>query len=116
MPGFFGPRAAFRRRYSIPIERERDEEALERLQRRIRPFVLRRLKGEVATELPPRQEVVLYCELGPKQRELYDRVRYTYRDSVLRRVSEVGVGRSTLPVLEALMRLRQACCHPGLLP
>ncbi|MEE2786173.1 MAG: SNF2-related protein [Myxococcota bacterium] len=116
MPGFFGPRAAFRRRYSIPIERERDEEALERLQRRIRPFVLRRLKGEVATELPPRQEVVLYCELGPKQRQLYDRVRYTYRDSVLRRVSEVGVGRSTLPVLEALMRLRQACCHPGLLP
>ena len=116
MPGFFGPRAAFRRRYSLPIERDRDEDALERLQRRIRPFVLRRLKKEVATELPPRQEQVLYCELGPAQRQLYERVRNTYRQSVLRRVNETGVGRSTLPVLEALMRLRQACCDPGLLP
>ena len=116
MPGFFGPRAAFRRRYSIPIERNRDEEALGRLQRRIRPFILRRLKSEVAQELPPRQEQVLYCELGPAQRRLYERVRNTYRQSVLKKVNESGVGRSTLPVLEALMRLRQACCDPGLLP
>ncbi|MEE2756473.1 MAG: SNF2-related protein [Myxococcota bacterium] len=116
MPGFFGPRTAFRRRYSIPIERNRDEDALSRLQRRIRPFILRRLKSEVAQELPPRQEQVLYCELGPEQRRLYERVRNTYRQSVLKKVNETGVGRSTLPVLEALMRLRQACCDPGLLP
>jgi len=116
MPGFFGPRGAFRRRYSIPIERDRDEDALGRLQRRIRPFILRRLKSEVAKELPPRQEQVLYCELGPAQRRLYEQVRNTYRQTVLRKVDQSGVGRSTLPVLEALMRLRQACCDPGLLP
>ena len=92
MPGFFGPRAAFRRRYSIPIERDRDEEALERLQRRIRPFVLRRLKGEVAKELPPRQEVVLYWSLAPYG-EACTTAFDTYRDAVMRRVSEVGVGR-----------------------
>ena len=116
MPGFFGPRQAFRRRYSVPIERDRDEQALMRLQRRIRPFILRRLKSEVATELPPRQEQILYCELGPDQRRLYERVRTTYRHAVLQQVSEGGAGRSTLPVLEALMRLRQACCDPALLP
>ena len=116
MPGFFGPRSAFRRRYSIPVERNRDEDALHRLQRRIRPFILRRLKSEVAQELPPRQEQVLYCELGPKQRRLYEQVRNTYRQSVLRKVDQSSVGRSTLPVLEALMRLRQACCDPALLP
>ena len=116
MPGFFGPRQAFRRRYAVPIERDRDEQALHRLQRRIRPFILRRLKSEVAQELPPRQEQILYCELGPAQRRLYERVRTTYRHAVLQQVSETSTGRSTLPVLEALMRLRQACCDPALLP
>lgn len=116
MPGFFGARAAFTRRYATPIERDRDADALAGLRRRLRPFVLRRLKTEVATELPPRQEQVLYCELGPAQRALYERVKATYRETVMKRVAEVGVQRATLSVLEALMRLRQACCDPGLLP
>lgn len=116
MPGFFGSRAAFQRRYALPIERDRDEAALAALRVRLRPFVLRRLKSEVATELPPRQEQILYCELGPVQRRLYERVKATYREAVLSRVDQVGVARATLPVLEALMRLRQACCDPGLLP
>ena len=116
MPGFFGQRAGFTRRYATPIERDRDADALVALRRRLRPFVLRRLKTEVATELPPRQEQVLYCELGPAQRALYERVKETYRDNVMRRVAEVGLSRATLSVLEALMRLRQACCDPALLP
>lgn len=116
MPGFFGSRAHFQRRYCTPIERERDAEALNDLRTRIRPFVLRRLKREVAKELPPRQEQVLFCDLGPEQRQLYEKVRNTYKKSVLSQVKEKGVGRSSIPVLEALMRLRQACCDPGLLP
>ena len=113
--GFFGSRAHFQRRYCTPIERERDE-ALSDLRTRIRPFVLRRLKREVAKELPPRQEQVLFCELGPEQRQLYEKVRNTYKKSVLSQVKQKGVGKSSIPVLEALMRLRQACCDPGLLP
>lgn len=115
-PGFFGSRASFQRRFAAPIQRHQDEAALGRLRRRIRPFILRRHKSEVASELPPRQEQVLYCELGPEQRALYERVKGTYRSSVLGKVDRDGLARSTLSVLEALMRLRQACCDPGLLP
>lgn len=116
MPGFFGSRAAFIRRYAQPIQRDREIGALRALRRRLGPFVLRRHKSEVARELPPRQEQVLYCELGPDQRALYERVKATYRDAVLGRVDRDGLGAATLSVLEALMRLRQACCDPGLLP
>lgn len=116
MPGFFGTRAAFQRRYAHPIQRDLDAEAMAALRRRLRPFILRRVKGEVAAELPPRQEQILYCELGEAQRALYERVKATYREAVLGRVAEVGMGAATLSVLEALMRLRQACCDPALLP
>ncbi len=116
MPGFFGTQAAFRRRFLTPIQKHQDETAMRALQERLKPFVLRRLKAEVASELPPRTEQVLYCELGPGQRRLYELVRDTWRESVLGRVEEVGVERSTIQILEALMRLRQACCDPRLLP
>lgn len=116
MPGFFGTRATFQRRYAQPIQRDLDAAAMSSLRRRLRPFILRRIKGEVASELPPRQEQILYCELGEAQRALYERVKSTYRDAVLGRVAEVGMGAATLSVLEALMRLRQACCDPALLP
>ncbi|MCA9525841.1 MAG: hypothetical protein KC549_06040, partial [Myxococcales bacterium] len=65
MPGYFGSSGAFQRDFALPIQRDRDLEAARTLRRRLRPFVLRRLKSEVATELPPRQEQTLYCELGP---------------------------------------------------
>ncbi len=113
MPGFFGARAGFVRRYALPIRRHQDPQTLAALRARVKPFLLRRLKSEVAHELPPRQEVVLYCELGEAQRRLYEQVRDTYRASVL----DAGEDRSRrLHVLEALTRLRQACCHPALLP
>jgi superfamily II DNA or RNA helicase len=115
MPGFFGGRTAFTRRYATPVQRN-DQDALTALRRRMRPFVLRRLKDEVARELPPRQEQVLYCELGPAQRRLYEKVRETWRATVLGSVDSKGIGGSTLQVLEALMRLRQVCCDPHLLP
>ncbi|MGK0362009.1 MAG: SNF2 family DNA or RNA helicase [Bradymonadia bacterium] len=116
MPGFFGGKAAFTRRYATPIQRHGDADALNAMRRRVRPFVLRRLKDEVARELPPRQEQILYCELGPAQRRLYNKVRTTYAATVMNSVDQKGIGGSTIQVLEALTRLRQACCDPALLP
>jgi len=116
MPGFFGSRAGFASRYATPISLGRDEHALERLRRRVRPFVLRRMKREVASELPPLQAVVRRCVLGAEQRAVYERVREAYRQSVLAAVDKEGIGGATIHVLEALTRLRQACCDPRLLP
>jgi len=116
MPGFFGSLPAFRKRYANPVQRDLCQATLGALRRRIKPFVLRRLKREVATELPARQEVVLYCELDPRERVLYERVRDTYRETVREEIEKYGLQGASIHVLEALTRLRQACCHPALLP
>lgn len=111
-PGLLGGRSEFSDRYvkSIAVG---DEDAAKRLRRRIRPFVLRRLKSEVAKELPPRIDVVLRCELEPTERRTYDAVRAATQEQVVERLS---AGANVLQVLEALLRLRQAACHPALLP
>ncbi|MCA9543716.1 MAG: DEAD/DEAH box helicase, partial [Myxococcales bacterium] len=116
MPGFFGSQGAFGQRYLRPIQDDESEAAMEALRARIRPFILRRLKREVAAELPPRQVQVLRCELTEPERALYEKVKHTFRDQVLGKVRRDGVKRSTIQVLEALMRLRQAACDAGLLP
>jgi len=85
------------------------------LARALRPFMLRRTKQQVLTELPPKTEQTLYCELEGDQRAKYDELREHYRRTLLARVSDVGVNKSKIHVLEALLRLRQAACHPGLL-
>ncbi len=81
----------------------------------VRPFILRRTKGQVAKELPEKVEQTLYCELLPKQREDYDQLRSHYQRELLGKVDERGMARSKMHVLEALLRLRQAACHPGLI-
>ncbi len=116
MPGFFGSRARFVRRYGAARRGPTARQATDELRARLRPFLLRRLKKDVDQELPPVTEVTLRCTLGPAQRKLYNRIRDTYRARVLGMVDDVGVDRSTLGVLEALLRLRQAACHPALLP
>ena len=80
----------------------------------IRPFVLRRTKAQVLPDLPPKTEQVLFCSLRPKQRELYDQLKAAYQASLLETVESKGVGGSAIQVLEALLRLRQVACHPGL--
>jgi SNF2 family DNA or RNA helicase len=84
------------------------------LARGIRPFVLRRTKEQVAKELPERLEQTIYCDLESEQRRLYDELRNHYRKSLLGLVDSVGLGRTKIQVLEALLRLRQTACHPGL--
>jgi SNF2 family DNA or RNA helicase len=81
----------------------------------LRPLILRRTKAEVARELPERVEQTIVCELEPKQRAIYDELRTYYRESLLKRVDDAGMGRSKMHVLEALLRLRQAACHPALI-
>ncbi len=80
----------------------------------IRPFILRRTKAEVLKDLPPKTEQVLLTDLRPRQREIYDQLRATYQASLLNQVESTGVGGATMQVLEALLRLRQVACHPGL--
>ncbi|MFL6232201.1 MAG: DEAD/DEAH box helicase, partial [Thermoanaerobaculia bacterium] len=89
-------------------------ETRELLARALRPFLLRRTKEQVAPELPAKVEQTLYCELPPKQRRLYDELRDHYRSSLGARIDQQGLGRTKILVLEALLRLRQAACHPGL--
>lgn len=81
----------------------------------VRPFVLRRTKGQVAKELPDKFEETIYCTMGERQRALYSEMREYYRDSLLGMVKKQGMGKSRMHVLEALLRLRQAACHPALL-
>lgn len=111
-PGLLGARRDFEERYAKPIGAG-DMDVTRRLRERIRPFVLRRLKREVAPELPPRTDRVLQCELTPEERGLYDAVLAATRDEVVERLRSGG---SVLAALEALLRLRQASCHPALLP
>jgi superfamily II DNA or RNA helicase len=95
--------------------RTADDETLALLARGLRPFILRRTKEQVARELPERTEQTLYCDLEPPQRALYNELRDHYRASLLGKVARVGLAKSKLQVLEALLRLRQAACHPGLI-
>ena len=80
----------------------------------IRPFILRRTKAQVLPDLPPKTEQVLHCTLNDRQRELYDQLKAGYQTTLLRQAEEEGVSKSAIQVLEALLRLRQVACHPGL--
>ena len=110
--GLLGGRRDFQDRYARPIA-EGVAGSADRLRERIRPFVLRRLKQDVAPELPARTDSTLYCTLGEPERQVYDAVRAATLDEVVAKLREGG---SVLAALEALLRLRQAACHPALVP
>ena len=111
-PGLLGGLSDFEERYVRPVERG-EAGPLARLRERIRPFFLRRLKSEVAPELPPRTEITLHAELSEGERKVYEAVRLAARRDVLSALGKKGNG---LAALEALLRLRQAACHPALVP
>ena len=111
-PGILGTAAAFQRSTGGRAKTDRDDLAL--LSRAVRPFILRRTKQQVAPELPERNEQTIHCELDPAQRRLYDELRNHYRRTLLSHVDRHGLSRSKIQVLEALLRLRQAACHAGL--
>lgn len=92
-----------------------DEKTRHMLGQALRPFILRRTKEQVARELPPKSEQTLYCEMEAAERRRYEDLRQHYRVSLLERIETEGLAKSKIQVLEALLRLRQAACHPGLL-
>jgi SNF2 family DNA or RNA helicase len=114
-PGIFGSIKSFKENYSNPIDKEGNEMVANELQKVIHPFVLRRTKENVAKELPPKVEDIIYCEMEPAQRQVYDAYRNTYRNKLLKQVEEKGIGQSKMMVLEALTRLRQICDSPALI-
>lgn len=114
MPGFLGTDADFRRRFRNPIEKSGDKEARERLSRRVRPFMLRRTKGQVVKELPPKTEVVETVEFEDPQRDLYESIRVAMDKQVRDLIANQGFEKSRIQVLDALLQLRQVCCDPRL--
>ncbi|HSS51682.1 MAG TPA: SNF2-related protein, partial [Thermoanaerobaculia bacterium] len=111
-PGFLGASPSFRG-FTDEL-RAPHSESRGLLVRALRPLLLRRTKEAVAPELPAKLEQTLFCELPSRQRRFYDELRDHYRASLGKRIGEQGIGRSKILVLEALLRLRQAACHPGL--
>ena len=115
MPGLLGEEKAFNAHFRKPIENGGDNARRELLMRRLKPFMLRRTKDKVATELPPKTEIVLPVELGSAQRDLYETVRVAMDRKVRAEIDRKGLARSHIVILDALLKLRQVCCHPRLL-
>ncbi|MBL6987275.1 MAG: helicase SNF2, partial [Methylobacter sp.] len=116
MPGFLSNSATFKKRYRTPIEVYGDSEQRSRLSRRIAPFMLRRTKQDVATELPPKTEIIRSVPLYPKQAALYESIRLTMEKKVRDAIAQKGLSRSHITILDALLKLRQTCCDPRTLP
>lgn len=114
MPGFLGAQHAFQRGVVKPIK-EGDNETLDFLRTRVTPFILRRTKNEVAKDLPPKIENVTYCGLVDEQAELYAMLAKKLKEQVLSSVDKKGMAKSQISILDALLKLRQICCHPRLL-
>ncbi len=114
MPGMLGDPQRFRDTFQAPIERKGAEERLDMLRERVSPYILRRNKEEVATELPPKTELVRAVELTGKQRDLYESIRVAAHARVRRTIAQKGITSSTIAILDALMKLRQVCCDPRL--
>ncbi|MBA3549325.1 MAG: DEAD/DEAH box helicase [Nannocystis sp.] len=113
-PGFLGKLSDFQKNYVRPIE-DHDLKTLEALRARIRPFVMRRKKEDVASELPPKTEQTLFVQFGKSQLGLYNRILKAAKAEIQGRVEEVGLEKSQMTILAALTRLRQVCCDPRLL-
>ncbi|HVG23188.1 MAG TPA: SNF2-related protein [Thermoanaerobaculia bacterium] len=111
-PGLLGSVRSFNRTFAA---KNAPPERREALARALRPLILRRTKEQVAPELPERTEQTLYCELEGKQKQQYEELRDHYRDLLLGRVAKSGIEKSRMQILEALLRLRQAACHPALI-
>ncbi|WP_375185016.1 DEAD/DEAH box helicase [Aquabacterium sp.] len=116
MPGFLGDWRSFQRRWRDPIEKNGESVRAQLLAGRVRPFILRRRKADVAAELPPCVDVVQEVELEGPQRRLYETVRVAADHLVQRALARHGFDGARLTVLDALLRLRQVCCDPSLLP
>ncbi len=115
MPGFLGNAESFHDRYEHPITVQADNETRDRLKKRIHPFILRRLKTEVAKDLPPKTEVITWVDMEAGQQALYREVLEESKRKVYDSIDKIGFNKSRISILSALMKLRQVCCDPRLL-
>ena len=114
VPGLLGDHRRFGRVFRNPIEKQGDEARRDLLTRRIRPFLLRRTKGEVEADLPAKTEILRRVELAGDQRDLYETVRLAMHERVRQEIAAKGFARSQIIILDALLKLRQVCCDPRL--
>jgi non-specific serine/threonine protein kinase len=114
-PGMLGSVEFFKHNFSMPIDKFDEQEQKEHLRKFVFPFILRRTKEQVAKDLPEKQEMVLYCEMGDAQRKIYEAYRNDYRDKLLGMVEEKGLQKSQLSILQGLMKLRQICDSPAII-
>ncbi|VAW13245.1 DEAD/DEAH box helicase-like protein [hydrothermal vent metagenome] len=114
-PGLLGNIANFKREFATPIDKNKNHKVAEELSKLISPFLLRRTKDQVAKELPSKTEQIFYCTMGKAQQDLYDAYRNKYRDYLMGKIEDVGLGKSKMYVLEGLTKLRQICDSPKLL-
>jgi non-specific serine/threonine protein kinase len=113
-PGLLGSMDYFKREFATPIESRANLETADLLRRLVYPFILRRTKEQVAPELPPRTERIVYTDLEPAQRKLYNHTRDRYRAELLGLIENEGMNDARMKILEGLLRLRQICIHPRL--
>ncbi|MCZ4244602.1 DEAD/DEAH box helicase [Pedobacter punctiformis] len=113
-PGLFGSKQQFADLYSTPIDQFKDSKRAAELQKKIKPFILRRTKEQVAKELPDKTEIILYCEMGDEQREVYEANKKEIQDYILGK-SEDELPKSSMHVLKSITRLRQICNSAALL-
>ncbi|AKJ28689.1 DEAD/DEAH box helicase [Caldimonas brevitalea] len=115
LPGFLGDARTFARVWRKPIETNGETLRAQLLAQRVRPFILRRRKQDVAAELPPKTEVIRRVRLQGRQRELYESVRVAADELVRRALQRQGFAGAQITILDALLKLRQVCCDPYLL-
>jgi SNF2 family DNA or RNA helicase len=114
MPGYLYDQKNFTQLFRKPIEKEGDAARQEALNLRVRPFLLRRSKADVAAELPPKTEMIRSIDLTDQQREMYESVRLAMQKKVRAAVASLGMDKSQIIVLDALLKMRQVCCDPRL--
>ncbi len=111
-PGLLGTQQFFQNEFVTPIEKKKDEDKARKLQALIKPFVLRRTKEQVATELPPKTETLLYCDMSEEQSSVYEKVKSEYRNELLKSLEDGTFAKTQIQVLQGLIKLRQIANHP----
>ncbi|MEO5996437.1 MAG: DEAD/DEAH box helicase [Chitinophagaceae bacterium] len=116
LPGMFGSREFFKREYADSIDRDHNPDKIKALKKLTSPFVLRRTKQQVAKDLPSKTEMIMWCTMSQPQKNLYDEIKTTIRDSVFLNIKNEGFNKSKLAILQGMLKLRQLCNSPLLLP
>jgi superfamily II DNA or RNA helicase len=116
LPGMFGTKDFFRREYADAIDRDKDPEKIVALQKLTAPFILRRTKEQVAKDLPEKTESIMWCNMSMQQKDMYNGIKENIKSNLFLNIQSEGIGKSKLAVLQGIMKLKQVCSSPLLLP